>query len=104
MTAPRWFDSRLSIGNILTIAAVIVGLVAGWYQFDNRLNLTEDRFARQVAADDAERRRVETRMERMEGERDDMRTRVIRIEEQLKGQDTKLDIILRRVSRDDGRN
>lgn len=84
-----WFDARLSIGNVITIAVVALGIVAGWYKFDNRLTLSEDRYARQ-----------ELRLSRIEAERDDLKDRVIRIEEQLKGQDTKLDIILRSVRRE----
>lgn len=96
MSTP-WFDNRLSLGNILTIATVAVAIVAGWYQFDNRLALAEDRFDRQVRADDENRRRLEMRLDRIETDRDDLKTRIIRIEEKLVGQTDKLDRILRSV-------
>lgn len=92
-----WFDNRLSLGNILTIATVAVAIVAGWYQFDNRLALAEDRFDRQVRQDDDTRRRLEQRLDRIETDRDDLKVRIIRIEEKLVGQTDKLDRILRSV-------
>lgn len=30
VTRPQWFDTRLSIGNLLTIGTFLVALVAGW--------------------------------------------------------------------------
>lgn len=97
MTTPAWLDSRITVGNIITIAVIIGGLVGGWFRFDYRLALVEDKFTRQVVSDEAARGRVERRLERIEADREDVRGRVIRIEEQLKAQDQKLDIILRTV-------
>lgn len=89
MSAPGWFDSRLSIGNIITIGTVLIAIVAGWFQFDSRLTLVE-----------AEQRRVATSMERIERERSDLYTRVIRIEERLTGQAEMLQRILRNTESD----
>ena len=99
MSTPSWFDAKLSIGNIFTIVTVIVGLAAGWFSFDTRLTLAEDRQERQAAADRETASRFGLRLDRVETDREDLRSRVIRIEEQLKGQDTKLDAILRQTAR-----
>ena len=99
MSTPSWFDPKLSIGNVITIITVIVALVAGWFSFDTRLTLAEDRQERQVAADRETASRFGLRLDRVETDREDLRSRVIRIEEQLKGQDTKLDAILRQTAR-----
>jgi len=45
-------------------------------------------------------RRIESRVERMETQRDDLTTRVIRIEEKLVGQTDSLERILRAVERE----
>ena len=88
-TRPGWFDNRLSIGNIITIATLIIAIVAGWFQFEKRLTLVE-----------AEQRRVAITMERVEKERGDLHTRVIRIEERLTGQADMLQRILRNTESD----
>ena len=80
----RLIDSRISIGNIITILTLIIAIVAGWFQFDSRLTLVE-----------AEQRRNATAVDRMAQERTDLTARVIRIEERLAGQADMLQRILR---------
>lgn len=89
---PTWFDNRLSIGNIITIVILVVTIAGGWFQFDSRLTLVE-----------AEQRRITASMERVERERGDLHTRVIRIEERLTGQAEMLQRILRNTESDDWR-
>lgn len=91
MSAPGWFDNKLSLGNLITIGVVGAGVIAGWYQFDARLALSE-----------AARAGIEKRLDRIEVDRDDLKVRVIRIEEKLSSQSDKLDRILRSV--ETGRN
>lgn len=99
MTAPAWFDGKMSLGNIITVITVIFGLAAGWFSFDTRLTLAEDRFARQVQADKEAMATARQRLDRIDADREDLRTRIIRIESLLSHQDTKLDAILRNTSR-----
>lgn len=89
---PAWFDARMSIGNIITIVTVLIAIIAGWFQFDARLTMVE-----------AEQRRVSVFMDRVEKERSDLHTRVIRIEERLTGQADMLQRILRNTENDDWR-
>ena len=84
MSTPGWFDTRLSIGNIITIVVVLFGVAAGWFGFDNRLTLAE-----------VELRRTANVVERLERERTDLTTRVTRIEERLASQSEMLQRILR---------
>lgn len=88
----KWFDPRLSVGNLLTIAVVAVGLVSSWYRFDNRLALSE------ILLDD-----LKTRVAQMERERNDLTGRVIRIEEKISAQSDTLTRILRSVESRDWR-
>lgn len=90
---PSWFDNRLSIGNLITIGVVLVGLVSSWYRFDNRLALMEDRLVqRDLALDE-----LKGRVTMMERERGDLTGRVIRIEEKISAQSDTLARILRSV-------
>lgn len=84
-----WFDSRLSIGNIITIVTLVIAIAAGWFQFDARLTLVE-----------AEQRRNGAVVDKMAQERTDLTTRVIRIEERLTGQADMLQRILRNTEND----
>lgn len=96
---PAWFDARLSIGNLITIAVVLVGLVSSWYQFDNRVALMEDRLIqRDLALDE-----LKGRVTQMERERLDLSGRVIRIEEKISAQSEMLQRILRSVESRDWR-
>jgi hypothetical protein len=89
MSTPPWLDARFSIGNLVTIAMMLVGLVAGWFQFANRVSLVE-----------ADLRRTAAIVDRMEMERGDLSARVIRIEERLAGQAEILQRILRNTETD----
>lgn len=99
MSTPSWFDGKLSLGNIITIVTVLVGLAAGWFKFDNRLTLTEAMAARQVQQDKDTLQELKSRVDRNEKSREDLRERIGRIEAQLNAQDTKLDTIMRNTSR-----
>lgn len=99
MSTPDWFDGKLSLGNIITILTVLVGLTAGWFQFDNRLALTEAMAARQVQQDKEMLQELKSRVDRNERSREDLRERIGRIEAQLNAQDTKLDTIMRNTAR-----
>jgi len=85
-----WFDGRLSLGNLITIGTVAMAVVAGWFAFENRLALAEDRRAADKAALDKLVVRVDV-LER------DLTPRVIRIEEKLSAQTDTLQRILRGV-------
>lgn len=96
---PAWFDARLSIGNLITILVVLVGLVSSWYRFDNRVALMEDRLVqRDLALDE-----LKGRVTQMERERGDLTGRVIRIEEKISAQSDTLQRILRSVESRDWR-
>lgn len=85
---PGWLDLRMSIGNIVTIITVLIGIVAGWYGFDTRLKIME-----------VERERMELRIAKMENERDATRDRLISIEVTIREQRSTLDRILKAVER-----
>jgi hypothetical protein len=102
MATPKWFDPRITIGNVITLTVVGAGVLGVFYGLRGDLALLNQRFSFQVVQDEADRRRTDMRLTNIESQRDDLTSRVIRIEEQLKGQDTKLDIIVRSVSRDRG--
>lgn len=92
---PEWLDLRLSLGNIITIAVVAAGVMAGWFQFDARLTRIEDgRAVAQLAFDELKGRVIQ-----MERERNDLSARVIRIEEKLSSQNELLARILRNTER-----
>lgn len=74
--ASRWFDPKLSIGNVITIAVVLVGLVGSWYQLRADLAMQASDIKREAG----ERARIEARLGKLEGERDDTRDRLTRIE------------------------
>jgi hypothetical protein len=88
-------DKRVPVALIVTMLVQTAGIV--WW-------------AATISAAQAnalvEARRIELRVERVEGERDDIKTRVIRIEEKLVNQTDTLQQILRSVQRDTqpGRN
>ena len=92
------FDPRMSIGNVLSISAVVVGIIAGWFAFESRLALAEDRMERRVAADSANDQRNDARISKLENAFDDTRSRLVRVESKLENQDGKLDTILRNTS------
>lgn len=100
---PAWFEPRLSTGNLITILIVLVGLVSGWYKFDNRLSIAEDRAENTRKIDATERARFDARLTRLETSRDDITARVIRIEEKINNQGDTLQRILRAVDRGDTR-
>jgi hypothetical protein len=99
---PAWFEPRLSSGNLITIAIVVAGLISGWYKFDNRLSLAEDRAANDKVTATIERQRFDARLTRLETSRDDITARVIRIEEKINSQGDTLQRILRAVDPRDG--
>lgn len=88
MSVPSWFDGRMSIGNVITIATVFGGIVYGWASFDGRIVTLE-----------ATSRRHDAMIDRMERERGDLHTRVIRIEEKISSQNDTLQRILRNTER-----
>lgn len=83
-----WFDHRMSIGNLITIGTVLVAIIYGWASFDGRLAAMESEMARATG-----------RLDRLENERTDLHTRVIRIEEKISTQNDTLQRILRNTER-----
>ena len=88
MSMPSWFDGRLSSGNLITILTVLGGIIYSWAAFEGRIAMLE-----------ADNRRHATIIERMERERGDLHSRVIRIEEKISNQNDTLQRILRNVER-----
>lgn len=74
--AASWFDPKLSMGNIITIVVVAFGVVGSWYQLRGDLALQGADLRRA----DLDRQRMELRLSKLEGERDDTRDRLTRIE------------------------
>lgn len=77
---PRWFDTRFSIGNLITIAIMLFSIGAGWAALQSRLALQEERMSVGIAAATAERQRLENRVGRIEQDRSEIKDRLIRIE------------------------
>jgi uncharacterized phage infection (PIP) family protein YhgE len=62
MTKPEWIDFKISLGNILTIGSVVIGLTIGWQtlaagvqtnasdilKLDARVNKQDDRIERLI--------------------------------------------------------
>ncbi|WP_102959835.1 hypothetical protein [Mangrovicella endophytica] len=42
MNRPSWFQTQLSVGNLLSIGTMIVGLAASWTSMNGRLNMMEE--------------------------------------------------------------
>ncbi|WP_336071465.1 hypothetical protein [Nitratireductor rhodophyticola] len=95
----QWFDSRLSIGNIITILVVLAGAMGGWFKFDNRLSALEREQEINRTLREQEDMRLSARLAAVESDRQDISARVIRIEERLASQGEKVDRILRAVER-----
>lgn len=93
----QWFDRRLSIGNILTIATVLVGVIASWYGVKSELAMQEATIQREIIDRKDLQLRVELRLAKIEEERDDFRDRLTRIEVTMRQQGDTLDRILRAV-------
>lgn len=87
-TRQSWFDHRLSVGNLITIGTVLVAVVFGWAKFDNRLGNVEQEIDR-----------VSAKIEKLESERTDLQTRIIRIEEKISMQNDVLQKILRNTEK-----
>lgn len=104
MAAPenQWFDRRLSIGNLITIGVVLAGAMAGWFKFENRLSAMEKDVATFNMLANGESARLAVRLAALEGERQDLTVRVIRIEEKIGNQNETLQRILRSVERPSG--
>lgn len=74
MSTPKWLDIKISIGNIVTIASVIIGLTIGWQTIvgdvrtnareiailDARLTVQEAKFDRLLAEMQVERLTMNT--------------------------------------------
>ncbi|WP_295805955.1 hypothetical protein [uncultured Nitratireductor sp.] len=95
----QWFDSRLSIGNIITILVVLAGVMGGWFKFDNRLSALEREQQINKTLREQEDMRLSARLAAVESDRQDIAARVIRIEERIANQGEKVDRILRAVER-----
>lgn len=90
----QWFDPRMSIGNVITILVVMTGIIAGWFQFDNRLAALEKDLRTDRMLREAEDQRLAARLTVIEASRGDLSSRVIRIEERLVNQGEKIDRVL----------
>ncbi|MGE4338249.1 MAG: hypothetical protein AB7E55_20055 [Pigmentiphaga sp.] len=100
----QWFDPRLSMGNIITILVVAAGVMAGWFQFDNRLSALEKDVSTNKMLRESEDTRLNLRLSVMENDRADISARVIRIEERIASQGEKVDRILVAVERNGWQN
>lgn len=85
MTGPK-VDNKLSVGNLITIAILLVTIAGGWYQFETRLSLMEQQVLQNTAV-----------LTRLQTERDDTRDRLTRLEVRLAGIDRTLERIARAV-------
>jgi hypothetical protein len=79
MTKPAWFENRLSIGNLLTILTLIVGLTAGWFSMQAGVAAN----AKDIARLDRELNKLETANFRDREATRDVGERLARIEERL---------------------
>lgn len=80
MTTRGWFDPKLSMGNVLTIVIMLSGIFGGWYQLKVQVELAQERMTTGILTAQSERQRLESRLARVEAERDDVRERMIRLE------------------------
>jgi|GEM_PF-4878906 len=70
----RFFDPRLSVGNLLTILAVLLGIASTWYQLGERVTVIEHALANQ-----------KTEMSRLERDLSSVEDGTADIRERLKG-------------------
>lgn len=114
---PSWLDLKLSLGNIVTIGTVLVGLAVGWTKVEERDKQQAEAIAALRAADAqraAEIRAVgeglrlelrevkaktDTILEKLVDRQQATTERVVRVETKVDVVDQKLDDLLRRVSR-----
>lgn len=90
MTTPTWFDPKLSIGNVLTIATLVIAAVAGWFSFEARLSAAaadvtrlEASAAIEMARFDRELEKLEKQQQAFSDQRQEVAVRLARIEERL---------------------
>lgn len=88
-----WFDRRMSIGNLITIGIMLASLIAGWYQFKAELEMARVQISQEIN----DRSKLETRVVKIETERDDVRDRLTRIEVQMSEHGATLSRILQAV-------
>ncbi len=88
MTTPG-VNAQISLGNIISIATIIVAIAVAWGQFGTRLAITEEALARleaqSVATDD---------FKRIESQINDINPRLRQVEQRISAQDATLDRIL----------
>lgn len=117
MAGPGWLDLKLSLGNIVTIGTVLVGLSVGWARIEERDGQQAEEIAALKAADAqraaeirsmGEALRVELRevkaktdtiLEKLVDRQQATTERVVRVETKVDVVDQKLDDLLRRVNR-----
>lgn len=80
MTTPRWIDTKLSIGNIITILIVVVGVVAGWYAKDAAIAANRA----DIVSVQKDMTRAVMRIDNIESYQNDTTDRLARIEEQTR--------------------
>ena len=73
---PQWFDRRMSIGNLISIVVLVLGMVASWYNLKQAQALQEQ----SIVGLRMEIARNQERLGKVEAARDDMRERLIRLE------------------------
>lgn len=114
---PDWFDLRLTSGNLITIVAVVIGMVVGWARMEENDRQQAEKIERLEAADDRRAKdiqalgdslRVELRevkaktdtiLEKLVDRQQATTERVVRVETKVDVVDQKLDDLLRRVAR-----
>lgn len=79
-TKHRLIDPRISVGNILAIAAMVIGGFSAWYNMRTEVVQINQAMAFQTEAARNERVRMNIRLDKIETERDDTRDRLIRVE------------------------
>jgi hypothetical protein len=72
--AGRFFDPKLTAGNVLTILAVLLGIASTWYQLGERVTVTEHALANQRVG-----------IERIDRDLSDVEDRAGDVRERLKG-------------------
>jgi hypothetical protein len=106
---PSWFDPRMTIGNVITIAVVAIAAIGAFYANDNRIAAIERQQVILEAQTAKELLRLDSRVASTEATRladiaqlQEMNGRMIRMEEKQAGQGETLQRILRSVERSYG--
>jgi hypothetical protein len=81
------FESKISMGNLITIAMLIVAIIGSYFQAQQRMALAESTLTQHMTEESARRAEVDRRFSELQRtwflQMQDLKTRIDRIERKL---------------------